>query len=215
MLCCVAVPGTALTGVTRDCCVWVFAVFLLEEFIAGGALFFALLVFCFLSPKNMKEFLPSNMWLIWMKMTTIFLSIASVVILRLLRHILHLLPLQRIYILSEICCSIICAMDSMLPFRNPLTVILICRPKQNWCVIIVTPLKKQVCGHLCRDDASASTLEELGQVCGHLWRDDDSAALSARKELKATFCEKIKSSTSMNLKSASKCSIVMVAETTI
>jgi hypothetical protein len=80
-------------------------------------------------------------------------------------------------------------------------------------VTVVTPLK-QVCGHLCRDDDSASTLEELGQVCGHLCRDDDSAALSARKELEAAFCEKIKSSTSMNLKSASKCSIVMVAETT-
>jgi len=74
-----------------------------------------------------------------------------------------------------------------------------------------------VCGHLCRDDDSASTLEELGQGCGHLCRDDDSVALSARKELEATtFCEKIKPSTSMNhLKSASKCSSVMVAETTI
>ena len=80
-------------------------------------------------------------------------------------------------------------------------------------VTVVTPLKDPSCGPRCKDDGSARILEELGQ-CGHLCSDDDSAALSARKELEAAFCEKIKSSTSMNLKSANKCSIVTVAETT-
>jgi hypothetical protein len=73
---------------------------------------------------------------------------------------------------------------------------------------VVTPLKQ--------DDSAASFLQRNDDACS-LCRDDDaakddSAALYARRELEVLFCEKIKSSVSMNLKSANKCSIVMVAE---
>ena len=49
----------------------------LEEFIAARAR-----AVSFPPPKNTEEFLRSKMWLIWMKMTTIFLSSAYVAVVK-------------------------------------------------------------------------------------------------------------------------------------